>query len=84
MVLQCGGRAEICSVKFQKTQKEKRKKGGGMSNDDLIQKAKSIPYPCWEAIDELIDLATDMDTVQKLARIQNHKYHQEEASAGML
>lgn len=55
-----------------------------MSSDDLIQKAKSVPYPCWEAIDELIDLATDMDTVQKLARIQNHKYHQEEARAGML
>ena len=55
-----------------------------MSSDDLIQKAKSVPSPCWEAIDELIDLATDMDTVQKLARIQNHKYHQEEASAGML
>lgn len=81
MVLQRGGRSEVCSVKFQKAQE---KKGGSMSSDDLIQKAKSIPYPCWEAIDELIDLATDMDTVQRLARIQNHKYHQEEASAGML
>ena len=56
------------------------------SNKDkeLLKKAWDIHYTRWYEIESLIEQAESEETKRTLKNIQVHKYHKEEASAGVL
>lgn len=51
---------------------------------ELIEKARSISYTEWYAIEELIKQAESNEVKERLHSIQSSKYHTEEYYAGIL